>query len=115
MRDDLMQIAKNIAESSGGRIRLAFQEDDDSNSHVPDAAHFLKLDEKRIGRDLELYGFMSEIQGEQTTLAMFVEEVILPVKAVSESYKVAVDAMKTLGRRVYPAEMIDEWDAIFEG
>ncbi len=113
MKDKFMQIAANIAEVSGGRIRLAFNEDDDTTELQPEAAHFLKLDGKRIGRDIEVYGFMARVSGNETALADFCE-VILAVKSVPESYRVGVAAMKTLGREVYPPELIEQWDAIFE-
>jgi hypothetical protein len=113
MKDKLLQVARNIAEASGGRVRLAFQEDCESWDHIASAAHFLKLDERRLGRDIELYGFMGKVDGKPAALTYFVEEVVLPLRPIPEPYAVAVGAMKTLGREIFPADMIEEWDALF--
>jgi hypothetical protein len=113
MKDKLLQVARNIAEASGGRVRLAFQEDCESRDHIASAAHFLKLDERRLGRDIEIYGFMAKVQGNQGALVEFVEEVVLPLRQIPDTYDVAVAAMKALGREIYPADMIQEWDALF--
>lgn len=103
MREDLLQIARNIAESSGGRILLT---KDNQGS-------YLQLDCNRVGRDIEVYGFMASVQGEQPTLADFAMEVVLPIKCVPASYASAVDGLKALGQKVYPAELQAEWEALF--
>lgn len=70
------------------RIRIAKNEEDGSTGPCKEAARFLKLDEQRFGRDLELYGLLAKIEGEQWATTMLLEELVLPLKAR------AFDAMK---------------------
>jgi hypothetical protein len=67
------------------RLRLANNEADKSADKDSEAAHCLKLDESRIGRDLELYNFMALIQGEAVILADVFQEVVLPLKGNAPS------------------------------
>lgn len=98
-RAELLKIAEIAIQHSGGRLRLAFNEEDESEEFVGGAARFLKLDGKRLGRDVELYGFMGDkIIGWQQTFAMFLEEIVLPLKSVlPESYAKAGEALRALG------------------
>lgn len=114
-RQRLMDIANLIVQHSEGRAVLAFQEDDETTQKIEDAAHFIKVDGKRICRDIELYGFMGDVAGWQQTLAMFLEEVLLHVKSfgLTESYKVAGEQLKQLGHDVFPAELLEQWDGLF--
>ena len=107
-RAKLLEIVKTAVQYSGDRLRLAFDEEDG-------AAHFLKLDGKRLGRDIELYGFMGDsIIGWQQTLAMFLEEILLPLKSIlPESYAKAGEALRTLGESVYPDDIIQQWRELF--
>jgi len=114
-RKKLMEIANLIVQHSEGRAVLAFQEDDESTKKISDAAHFIKVDGKRICRDIELYGFMGDVTGWQQTLAMFLEEVLLPIKSfgLTKSYKAAGEQLKQLGHSVFPAELLEQWDGLF--
>lgn len=112
MKEELFQIVTNIVEASEGRIRLALNEEDTNTNHQPEAAHFLKLDEKRLGRDIELYEFMANVAGPQSALADFAE-VVISLKSIPTCYSVAVDAMRALGRKVYPQDLIEQWDELF--
>ncbi|MFH1233679.1 MAG: hypothetical protein V1649_03460 [Patescibacteria group bacterium] len=114
-RAKLFEIAKTAVQYSGDHLRLAFNEEDGSEKFVSDAAHFLKLDGKRLGRDIELYGFMGDsIAGWQQTLAMFLEEILLPLKSMlPESYAKAGEALRTLGELVYPDDIIQQWRELF--
>lgn len=107
-RAELLKIAEITVQHSGGRLRLVFNEENESEKFVGDAAHFLKLDGKRLGRDIELYGFMGDdIVGWQQTLVMFLEEILLPLKgALPESYAKASEALRTLGKSVYPENIL---------
>lgn len=114
-RQKLMDIANLIVEHSDGRAVLAFQEEDKTSDKVKDAAHFIKVDGKRICRDIEMYGFLGKVTGWEQTLAMFLEEVIFPVKSLglAESYQVAGEELKQLGHEVYSAEMLERWNDLF--
>jgi len=114
-RAELLKIAEIAVQDSGGRLRLAFNEEDESEEFVGSAARFLKLDGKRLGRDIELYGFMGDdIAGWQQTLAMFLEEIVLPLKSkLPESYAKAGEALRTLGESVYPENILQQWRDLF--
>lgn len=108
LKEDFMRIANEIVAASSGRLRLAFNEDDSSTSKVADAAHFLKLDERRIGRDIELYGFMAKMMGDAAAVADFLAEVILPIQPCARSYGIGMDAMRSLAG-VMPQDKRAEW------
>jgi hypothetical protein len=99
---------------SGGRLRLACNAADDCTGEEKGAGHFLKLDRKRIGRDVELYAFMMEVQGDAATLADFIIEVLMPIKAeLPEAYRRAGEHLKTEGRAFVPPEMVEAWNGLF--
>jgi len=98
----VMELARVIADNSGGAITLVEREQDDTSSVCDDAAHFLKLNHKRLGRDVELYGFMGKITGIEPVLPDILMEIMLPIKAdCSESYEKAAEMMKERGKVVY--------------
>ena len=112
----LLGVAAKMAECAPQRVRLAHNEDDRTTAKQPEAAHFLKVDGKRVGRDIEMYGFMSQptLMGDGGALVQFVEEIVLPMKAlVPETYATAAESMKLLGREIFP-DKADEWDALFD-
>lgn len=114
-RAELLGIAEIAVQHSDGRLRLAFNEDDASEEFIGSAGRFLKLDGQRIGRDIELYGFLGdEIVDWQQTLVMFFEEIILPIRGVlPESYTNAGEALKTLGDSVYSGYRLKLWRKMF--
>lgn len=114
-RAELLKIAEIAVQYSGGRLRLAFNEEDENKEFVGGAARFLKLDEKRLGRDIELYGFMGDdIVGWQQVLAMFLQEILLPLKSkLPKSYAKAGEALRKLGESVYPENMLRQWRDLF--
>src|SRR3989338_10240222 len=80
-RAELLKIAELAVQHSGGRLRLAFNEEDESEEFIGGAARFLKLDGKRLGRDIELYGFMGDdIVGWRQTLPVVLEGSIFSLK-----------------------------------
>ncbi|PJA90233.1 MAG: hypothetical protein CO137_00770 [Candidatus Magasanikbacteria bacterium CG_4_9_14_3_um_filter_32_9] len=118
-RAKLFEIAEIAVHHSGGRLSLVFNEEDKSEKFVGDARHFLKLDGTRLGRDIELYGFMGDsIAGWEQTFVMFLEEVLSPLKSVlPESYDKAVEALRTLGESVvysnHPENILQQWRELF--
>ena len=113
---ELFNIVGLAVWDSGGRLRIAFNEEYESEDFVDSAARFLKLDGKRLGRDIKLYCFMGdEIVGWQQTLVMFLEEIILPLKSkLPESYAKASEALRTLGESVYPENILQQWRDLFQ-
>lgn len=113
-RHNLLKIATDIAAASPQVFRLAHNEANVSRAHDKEAAHFLKLNEKRFGRDIELYGLMELNQGRAGALVQFAEEIVLPLKKLdSTAYAAAVEGMRFMGDAVFP-DKIDDWMALFE-
>lgn len=111
-RDDFLQIAKTVAEYSGGKIRLAFNESDNSTEKEMEAANFLKLNGKRVGRDIEVYGFMSSFSPEQALPDFF--ELLLFIKSeCPESFQEASSQLKELGSKVYEGSILNDWNGLF--
>lgn len=96
---ELLRVAETAVQYSNGRLRIAFNEEDSSKGDVGNAARFLKLDENRLGRDIELYGFMGEsLIGWQQAAMMFQAEVLLPIEGIlPESYARANEILLKLG------------------
>lgn len=113
---ELLKIAEVAVQHSAGRLRLAFNEKDDSEEFLGSAARFLKLDGKRLGRDIEIYSFINDTltNGWGQTLVMFLEEIILPLKStLPESYAKGGELLKSLGESVYPENVIQSWRDLF--
>jgi hypothetical protein len=92
---------------------MAHNEEDENRKHDSGASQFLKLDEKRLGRDLELYGFAWEM-GREQALLMFFEEVVLPLRGIlPESYAKASEALRELGSTVYSGDALHSWSKLF--
>ncbi len=107
-KDTLLEIARKIADSSGGRIRLAYQEGSE------DTGHFLKFDERRFGRDIELYAMLGEIQGWPATLVEFLMEVVQPLKErVPDSYAAVKTELLDLGLEILPENLHEKWRRCF--
>jgi NADH/NAD ratio-sensing transcriptional regulator Rex len=116
-REQLMRIAWQIIYAAPGRARLACQEADASMAVVKDAAHFIKVDENRIGRDIELYGmFGKDLRGWQQALLAFLDEVLLPIRSLGleASYNTASVSLRQLGYEVFDITIQHEWDNLFQ-
>lgn len=114
LRQGLIDLAKALATASPEVLRVAHNEDDKTTVAAKDAAHFLKLNEERLGRDLEVYAFLGEsLEGWPSTLARFLEEVVLPLKQSAPSaYAVACEKLKEMGKKVYTADIQPQWEEI---
>ncbi len=111
----LLAIAELAVTHSGGRLRVAISENNEEETLQPEAARFLKLDGRRLGRDIELYDFMGRaIMGWEGVLPEFLQEILMPLKSVlPESYQHASAALKELGLKVYQSEVHADWEACF--
>ena len=98
---------------SEGRLRIAFKEADNSKKEEPEAAHFLKIDEQRLGRDLELYDLLTLVGGPEQSLADFVNVVLVLKEKLPKSYEVGSQMLKDLGLKVYPVDLQKNWLEIF--
>jgi hypothetical protein len=114
-RGELLKIAELAVQHSEGRLRLVHNEEDSSRKQASDAAHFLKFDEKRFCRDIELYGLMGDGPvGWEQTLPIFLVEVILPLKKIlPASYTKASEALREVGTSVYSGDILQSWRKLF--
>jgi len=78
-RERLMELAEALA-AADPALRVVRNEQDNTAEREPEAATFLKLCGVRLGRDLEMYGFMSRLAGAVPPLSMVLEEILLPIK-----------------------------------
>lgn len=114
LRQELIDLATALATAESQVLRVAYKEESETTDAAAGAAHFLKLNERRLGRDLEQYGFMgASIMGWQGTLVLFLEEVVLPLeKAAPTSYVVACEKLKEIGKQVYPTDLQADWEEL---
>lgn len=109
-RKRLLDIAAAIAMTNSD-IRLAYNEEDASTNLNPEAAHFLKYKEQRIGRDIELYDFMAEMSSEIEMLCDFLGEIILPLGLANS---LPAEAVKEWGYYWLSAERWKDWEDLFK-
>jgi len=80
---DLLCRIRDLADAittADPQLRIVKNEEDDSDKPQREAATFVKLNGKRIGRDLELYNFMAEFESVPGVVARVLEELVLPIK-----------------------------------
>ncbi|MFA6340997.1 MAG: hypothetical protein WCX27_02010 [Candidatus Paceibacterota bacterium] len=96
-------VAEEAVKQSGGRLRLAINEADDSPRYEGGAENFLKLDEKRLGNDIEMYVFaVGNVEDWKKTLINFWEQNFLPIKDIlPESYRVASERILSLSKSIF--------------
>lgn len=116
-KSELLRIAEAAVQHSGGRLCFSLNEKDKSSWFVDYDTRFIKLDGKRLGRDIELYGFIGDgLADWQQALIMFLEEIVLPLKReLPESYAKASEMIRALGEEVYPESTIEQWRKLFYG
>ena len=107
-RERLLAIAEAMQTTD---IRLAYNEEDDSTEVNEEAAHFLKYNEKRVGRDIELYAFMGEIEGDIVMLCDFLGEVIMPLNLQDSP---AAMAIQNWGCELMDEENWGDWLDLFK-
>jgi hypothetical protein len=117
---ELLSIAKIAAEYSGGRLRLAYNEEDRCTSFDEKAGLFLKFGEIRLGADLETYGEYGNDGDRDCGLATFgdwarglsafFKEIILPIKKnLPKSYAAVWEKLLRLGEKIYPEKLWPKW------
>ena len=107
-REKLLAIAEEVATNPD--IELVYQEADDSTKENIDAAHFLKYKGKRIGRDIELYAFLSEISTDLEMWCDFLAEVIFPLNLHNSK---AAKSIMAIGFKLLDEEHWNEWRDLF--
>ncbi len=111
---NIMFLAEIMEKFSEDRIRIVEHQEDESGNCQEHAATFLKLDNKRLGRDLELYNFMAKLEGEEALLADLLAELVLPLKReFPKLYKEASKHLIIWGKKVYDIDTQKEWEKLF--
>jgi len=113
IKDKIFDFAQCVVDNSSGKIRMVFNEEDKTDQEDKTAAHFLKYNDERLGRDLEIYAFMNEIMGTPMLLAYLLEEIILPIKKDDRS-KISSDYLKEWGAEINKPENVNAWIALFQ-
>ena len=108
VRKRLLNIATAIAVHTD--IRLAYHEMDNSTDTNKDASHFLKYEEKRVGRDIELYAFIGKVEGTIAMLCDFIAEVLFPL---NQQNSIAAQAVMDWGCELTDKENWDDWRELF--
>lgn len=111
----LMFIAGKIVGLAGGKVSLVRREADDSTTAEPEAADFLKVEGKRLGRDIHLYSFMGKVASNGMATLSFLEEVALPLKDTlePEAHAAIMADVEQLGAEVFSDEMLPGWHDLF--
>jgi len=106
--DRIFLLCKSMAEADS-RLRIVKNEEDKSTETQKEAATFLKLDDKRLGRDLELYNFMATLEGERPLTARLLEEIVLPLKRISRlAFRHGIKQLQAFNM----GEKQNEWDEL---
>lgn len=110
----ITRMAEAIVNASSGRIKLVSGEQDTSEQSEPDARDFLKLDGKRVARDLEVYAIMIVSSSAEAVLVTLLEELLLPIKRLGPlpAYQAGADFLREWGQAVYDAELFVEFAAL---
>jgi len=112
---ELLKIMEIAVAHSGGRLRLAVNEESDNEQPDLDTGHFLKLDGRHIGRSLEVYRFMGNLSiGWKQTLALFYVDIISRISALPASHGAASEALRVLGFENITQKDHEKWNALFQ-
>jgi len=112
IKDKLFDFAQCVIDSSNGAIRMAINEDDDTNKTNKEASNFLKNKGKRLGRDIEIYAFMDKVMGTPMMLTNLLVEIFIPIQKEEWSRQIA-DYLKIWGVEVNEGENKREWIKLF--
>ena len=107
-REKLLAIAKEVATNPD--IELVYNQEDNSTKENKDAVHFLKHKGVRVGRDIEVYAFLSEISTELEMWCDFLSEVIFPLLLHDSK---AAKSIMAMGFKLLAEEHWDEWGDLF--
>lgn len=107
--DRIRELASDMC-AADTQLRIVKNEEDDSAKPQIGAATFVKLNGKRLGRDLELYGFMANFMGPGGTLATVLEELVLPLKKPAP--KAFESGLMLLRTFEFFGEKQDEWNQL---
>lgn len=110
---DLINICDKMCAASGDRIHLVFGEKDSSGEEQDDAAHFLKMDGRRIGRDIEQFAMLSKITSIPFAAADFLAVMLGVSASLPAAYKAVEPDLRSL-KKYFAEEYQKDWDELFE-
>ena len=109
--EKILTVVRDMVDADPEHLRLAKNEADENSEPDPETAMFLKLNEKRLGRDLELYRFMAKVSISMAT-ANFLEEVVLQLKQPSPvAFQIGIVELRTFD--VFGA-LQSEWRSVID-
>lgn len=94
--------------------KVVVNEEDSDNGHQPEAAEFLKVNGRRVGRDFRLYSMVAMMAPGQM-LAQVGEEILIPLqRECPDGFIKALDRVDHFGR-IYldDNEDLERWKAIW--
>lgn len=110
---DFIKIAKVIEQNSDGIIRIAHNEKSFSNEKDSSTGTFLKLNEKRIGKDLEVYGQMSRTDKLGHGLPEFLLILFNIRIDCPKSYREATPMLKKIVDELFEDKILENWNRLF--
>lgn len=113
LADNFMLIAKAMVASSSDMLRVAYREKDKSSSLDEETGHFLKLENKRIGQDIEIYISMSKNFNFYGLPDFFL--ILTKIKySCPESYKIGAEMLEKVGNTIFEGEILKNWNLLFK-
>lgn len=89
------EMVTEIIFESNGKMRIALNENDISKALDEEAQKFLKVNEKRLGRDFKAYDLMASTSNNAAAFSFVLKEIVLPLKYQhTPCYKKALDYME---------------------
>ena len=113
-KERVFEFAETLA-SYSDKITLVTSEEDGTAEECKEAATFLKVNGKRLGRDLELYCFMSELSSDKNMLCDLLGEILLPIGKIplALAYREGSVVLRNWGNEVFDEEQAKEWKSLF--
>ena len=100
--EEIRALCIQMCRADPSRLRVVKNEEDETTDSQPEAHEFLKIDEKRCGRDFKLYGLMAGISDNVGHALADFTDVIMAVKNLIPS---AFETVRTT---------VEKWDRFFD-
>ncbi|HUV66096.1 MAG TPA: hypothetical protein VMW24_19545 [Sedimentisphaerales bacterium] len=114
LKAKIFGLAERIVQESHGAIRLAHHEEDGTEKVNKEAAHFLKVHDQRLGRDLELYALMAELTGVGVMLTHLLSEIVYRLREHRSAYLASSEYLRHWGLEVFKQDQYNQWNELFE-
>jgi len=112
--DTLMTFAKIVTQESD-ELTLVHGEEDESSQPASNAHTFIKFNGHRLGRDIQLYVFMTELGGIAFVLSCIALEILLPISAeVPQAASKGQSYLIEAASKLLNQKQFDAFNNIFE-